>query len=117
MPSRGGEESRDSITPQEYRARQSERSFQEAVIEYAELHGWRVAHFADSRRDVGGGVLVGDVRASGAPDLILARDGVFLLAELKSERGRIRPNQRPWLAAGVHLWRPRDWASIETRLA
>jgi hypothetical protein len=58
----------------------------------------------------------GDV---GAPDLLLARGGVVLLAELKADRGRLGPGQREWLAeAGGHgrLWRPRDWEDVLAEL-
>jgi hypothetical protein len=51
----------------------------------------------------------------GTPDFVLARGGVVLLAELKTDRGRPTPDQVAWLgAAGGHgrLWRPADWDAI-----
>lgn len=88
------------------------------VIETARLHSWRVAHFRPARTAKGWRTPVqGDI---GLPDLILARDGVVLLAELKQDRGTVRPDQRLWLAAlGRHgrLWRPRDWDDVLATLS
>ena len=47
-------------------------------------------------------------QTSGLPDIIAIRDGVVLLAELKSEKGFVRPEQQKWLDNGAHLWRPSD---------
>ena len=101
-----------------------EASFQAGVIEYARLNGWLVFHVSDSRKEViRGGVsrLVGDQLAKGWPDLALVhpKRGLFLVRELKSDRGRLRPEQKEWLdalrAAGVDVdvWRPRDLPDIE----
>lgn len=109
--------------------KQSERAFQSAVIDYARLNGWLVAHFHDSRRQAGGR-LVGDVDAAGFPDLTLTKNGLLIFAELKSEKGRLSPQQHDWLtallkveAAAVHagtppcvqayVFRPSDWPEIE----
>lgn len=105
---------------------QTEAQFQAAVIEYARIHGWRVAHFHDSRRQVGGR-LVGDVDAAGYPDLTLVRGGVAIFAELKAEAGRISKGQCAWIndltevaernrEVHVRLWRPSDWSEIEAML-
>lgn len=81
-----------------------ERDFQQAVVDLAQLRGWRVMHIHDSRRGLG----------AGYPDLTLLHraTGRLLFAELKSERGRVSPEQRAWiedLARGgyaVRIWRP-----------
>lgn len=105
-----------SVAPQ-----QSERQFQAAVMEYARLQGWRLAHFHDSRRQVGG-QLVGDADAAGFPDLVLARERL-LIRELKTDRGRLTPQQMEWLSAldraGVDadVWRPSEWHRITRELA
>jgi len=79
------------------------------VIQAAQLHGWMAHHARPARTAQGWRTAVqGDV---GAPDLLLARDGAVLAAELKTDKGRVRPEQKVWLAAlGDHgrLWRPRD---------
>ena len=108
----------------------SEVAFQTAVIGLARLCGWRVAHFHDSRRQVGGkagGKLVGDSDAAGFPDLVMVRVGVkdtdeLLFVELKSAKGRVSSPQALWgddlsLVAEYHLWRPSDWPEIQKRLS
>lgn len=103
---------------------QSEKQFQAAVIELARLRGWRVAHFHDSRRQVGDR-LVGDADAAGFPDLCMVRDGHLVFAELKAEKGRVSPAQHEWISVleavadwatdgvEVHVWRPSQWSEIE----
>lgn len=89
----------------------SEKAFQANVERLARYLGWRAYHTHDSRRS-----------SAGFPDLVLLRDTRVLVAELKSETGRVRAEQREWLEAfelaGVeaHLWRPSDWADIERTL-
>jgi hypothetical protein len=122
---------------------QSERSFERAVVEYAEYHGWRTAHFNDSRREVvdrrtGERKLIGDKDAKGFPDRIFARKGRIVIAELKAEKGRLSGEQKEWLEAlgspggdpdpvgvlalelrglfprvWVACWRPSQWSEIE----
>ena len=112
----------------------SEAAFQSAVLDFAGLNGWKAMHMADSRREVvrkktGARLFVGDRLARGWPDLTLVRGGVMVLAELKSERGRLSPEQREWLdalrivaaaAPGVVLvrvWTPASWPDVELTLA
>lgn len=90
----------------------SEKSFQQQILQLAHLTGWRSYHTFDSRRS-----------APGFPDLVLVRPPRLLFVELKSERGRLRPEQRVWLedlalCDSVHarLWRPGDWTEIEKAL-
>lgn len=95
-----------------------EADFQRRVIDYALLHHWRIHHTRPARTQHGWRTpLEGH---PGLPDLVLARNGVVLLVELKSERGRPTRDQEAWLAAaGPHarLWYPKDWATIVTELA
>jgi hypothetical protein len=82
----------------------TEQQLQESVEELAALLGWWAWHDQDSRRN-----------RAGLPDLILVRRNRLMWCELKTQDGRIRPEQRHVLAmlqtAGqvVHLWRPSDW--------
>ncbi len=88
-------------TTAQYRALEPEAAFQSWVMDYARARRWLVAHMTDSRRQ----------DATGLPDLIMARGGVVILAELKTARGAARAAQSAWLmAAGEHgyLWRPSD---------
>lgn len=87
---------------------QSEKSFQAQVVKLAELFGWRVYHPFDSRRSV-----------AGYPDLTLVRGNRAVWIELKTETGRVKFQQREWLAAlaavehtSAHLFRPSDWDQL-----
>jgi hypothetical protein len=104
----------------------SEDAFLRQVIALARLRGWLVAHFRPVRVQRRDGTCYHEtpVQADGAgwPDLVLVRQGRVLFAELKRQAGRVEPRQRAWLdalaAAGlsVAVWRPSDWAAIETAL-
>lgn len=96
-----------------------EHDFAVAVREYAEAHGWVVGYTKrtgymgkdDKWRGMG---------PKGELDHRLARQGVSLTAELKTETGTLSQAQRVWLAAlGTHgrLWRPRDAEAIIKELA
>lgn len=90
-----------------------EAEFQARVVEWATKNRWRHHHQYDARRS-----------KEGWPDLALWRPetGEFLLAELKTEKGRVRPDQKRVIEelrqAGleVHLWRPSDWEFVVERL-
>lgn len=93
---------------------ETEKQFEAAVVEYAKLTGWLVYHTRDSRGSV-----------AGFPDLMMVRGDRLVVAELKTEKGRVSPAQQQWLdalaltchrALGVYLWRPSDWSSIELLL-
>lgn len=81
----------------------SEKAWQAQVLQIAHLHGWFSYHPYDSRRS-----------NPGFPDLTLVRDTRLVFAELKTQKGRIRPEQRDWhdrlARTGVetYLWRPSD---------
>ena len=90
---------------------ESERHFMDRIRSLAQAHGYRCYHTHDARRS-----------EPGFPDLILC-DGVSCLAvETKTNTGKLTPEQQIWLSllehAGVetHIWRPKDWLLIETRL-
>ncbi len=97
----------------------SEAQFQRRVIEMARWNGWMVHHVRPALRQ-SGRVSTPVQGHIGAPDLLLARDGTVIAAELKSDAGRLRPEQRQWLDhLGVHgcVWRPRDSDEVQARLA
>ena len=79
-----------------------EREWQAQVVGWAKTLGWRVYHTHDSRRS-----------EPGWPDLALVHDRL-VMAELKTDTGRVSDDQQQWLAlltaAGVetYLWRPKD---------
>lgn len=90
----------------------TEAQFQRQIIELAHLLGYCTYHTYDSRRS-----------EPGFPDLVLVHPmGDLLIAELKTDKGRVSPAQTLWIAllrgagAEVHVWRPRDWERIVERL-
>lgn len=90
----------------------TEHVFQTRVVELCRWHRLRVFHSGDSRRDL----------CAGFPDLVIVGPGGVLFIELKTDRGRVRPEQTTWLnalsAAGSQaaVWRPRDWTAIQVAL-
>lgn len=98
-----------------------EAAFQSSVIEFAQMHGWKMAHFRPAMTSKGWRTPV-TADGRGFPDLVLVRDRV-VFAELKGTDGRLRPEQRDWLdalsAAGceAYLWSPNDWDAIHDALA
>ena len=91
----------------------SEAELQKAVIALAQRLGWRVAHFRTSRTQSGGWATAVQGDGAGFPDLVLAKDGVVLFAELKASGGRLSATQSAWLRtlprAITFLWWPQDW--------
>jgi hypothetical protein len=81
----------------------TEAELQARVIEMARALGLAVHWQRDSRR-----------AEPGFPDLVIAGPRGVLFAELKSEAGRLSPQQRFWqhilVASGARwrLWRPAD---------
>ena len=96
----------------------SETELTDAVIEMAGWTGWLRHHDrpAQNRRGDWATHIQGDV---GFTDLVLARDGRVLFAELKSETGKFTDEQFAWGMAiksdrpdathEYHEWRPSEW--------
>ena len=94
----------------------SEADLQSAVVQLAHLKGWIVAHFRPSLRQSGNYSTACQYDAQGFPDLVLARDGRVIFAELKGDKGVLSPEQIKWrdaLNSGkwsyvteYYLWRP-----------
>ena len=98
----------------------SEAQLSAAIVELAELLGWRVFTVRRSDR-----AIVASHTGAGFPDLMMAREGRLLAVELKRESTQPTEAQRAWLAAlgrcpgiEVHVWRPPQWrdGSIERTL-
>lgn len=95
----------------------SERELQQRIIDLAQLCGWRVAHFRPARTDKGWRTPMQGNK--GFPDLVLARRGEVIIAELKSDKGKMSADQEEWataIGARFVLWRPRDWNEIQSIL-
>lgn len=92
----------------------TEADFQRRIIDLARLRGWRVVHIRPAW--VRSGRMVTPYEGDpGLPDLVLARRGRVLLAELKSDRGKPTLDQQAWLAAAGdngHLWAPANWDTV-----
>ena len=87
-----------------YVGRHGERNWQRHIVEMATGLGWSlIYHTFESR---------GSQR--GYPDLHMVRVPRSIFVELKTNKGRIRPDQQVWLDAlqacgqEAYLWRPRD---------
>lgn len=102
--------------------KESEASFQRAVIDLAHLHNWMVFHARTSRTTSGGWATAVAADGAGFPDLVLVRKRT-LFRELKTDRGRLSHAQDQWHArlhdagADVGVWRPRDWERINRELS
>lgn len=114
-----------------------ETAWQAQVVGAARVYGWSMIYHApnggapqkNGRRVVGGQIPEG----RGFPDLLLIRGPRLVVAELKTEKGRMGPGQDEWLEAfrelGRHIgrrwddehdtsieayvWRPSDWETVQ----
>lgn len=105
---------------------QSETQFKDQVIDLAKLFKWKVHHDRPARTKKGWRTATqGD---AGFPDLVLARAGVVIFAELKTQVGRQTLEQKLWeqelprgaangadlqAYGGYALWRPADMREIK----
>lgn len=88
----------------------TEAELQKAVFDLAKRYGWVTFHVPDSRR----------VTARGCPDLIMINElqSRVMFAELKTAKGRLRPEQVFWIGVleaaniEVHVWRPSDLVEV-----
>lgn len=92
----------------------SEAELQKIVIDMAHLFGWYVAHFRAAQTAKGWRTAV-SADGKGFPDLVLAKNGRAIFAELKTDTGRLSIAQKMWLAVlpNAVVWRPRDLDTVE----
>lgn len=89
----------------------TEKQWQAIVLELAGYYRWAHFHPYDMRRSDPGWL-----------DLVLCRAPELIFVELKTDRGKLRPEQVVWIdrltACGqeVHVWRPRDLEAVHERL-
>ncbi len=91
----------------------AEKAFQAQVVALARMQGWRVYHAHDSRRS-----------EPGFPDLCMVRAPRVVYAELKTDTGRLGPEQVCWIeelkacpGVEVYVWRPANWDEARACLA
>ena len=109
----------------------SEKQFQDSVIELFQYCGWLVSHSRPARvkdDSTPSGfswrtAIQGD---KGFLDTIATKDGLLIIAELKSEKGEMSPEQKKWFSTlklveylahpyvRVFMWKPSDWSIIES---
>ena len=100
-------------------ASMSEAKLQALVRRFARLTGWEYQyHTYDSRRS-----------DEGFPDLVLGRESVILFVELKTQKGKLSPEQEWWQSFLVRMedasrgairyrcWRPADFDLMVATLA
>lgn len=84
-----------------------EKAFDAEIVKLAKRNGWETYHTYNSRKS-----------SEGWPDRAFWRER-FLLAELKTEDGKLSKEQSETITslrnAGVevYVWRPSQWAEIE----
>jgi VRR-NUC domain len=102
----------------------TEKQFQKQIIQFARMHGWRIAHFRPAQNSKGQWRTPVTADGKGFPDLVLVRGVYLIFAELKTDKGRLQPEQKQWLEAldtvGITanavkavVWRPENWNEIE----
>lgn len=89
----------------------TEKELQSAIVDVLDAYGWRFAHFRPAQAQSGNWMtaMQGHI---GYPDITAVKGVKILFIELKSEKGKVRPEQDDWLTdladayLGVHLVRP-----------
>jgi hypothetical protein len=104
------------------RAKVSEKEFQQQVIDFAHLHGWKVAWFRPVRVQRADGSVYYETPVGadgkGWPDLILVKGVKIVAAELKVGKNTTSPEQDRWLAVlatcciPAFVWTPSTWEEI-----
>jgi hypothetical protein len=82
------------------------------IRQLAKPYGWLAYHTHDSRHS-----------EAGFPDLVLTNGVNLIMAELKTNTGKLTKDQATWIAMLSHtskveavIWRPADWPAITERL-
>ena len=100
-----------------------EEALQSKVLALAKLYGWQ-RHHQRAGYQPGTQRWISAISGEpGYPDLVLVRGNRLIFAELKSDKGRLSPGQKEWIALlqgipsiEVYVWRPKDWDEIEATL-
>ena len=92
----------------------SEDEFTDQVIAVLQLNHWLVVHFRKARKKDGGWMtpIKGD---PGSPDILAAKNGRVIHAELKVGKNKPTVFQKSWLhnlGQNAYLWYPENWNEI-----
>ena len=86
----------------------SEKDFQNQIIKLATICGWKVHRNWTEMHS-----------PKGWPDIVAARLSRLIIAELKSDKGKVTPEQQEWLdllygtgKVEVFVWRPNNFEEI-----
>ena len=103
---------RAMATTSERTLRIPEREFLRQIRDLANVFGWKIYHTHNSKHS-----------EKGYPDVTLVRDGDLIFSELKTNSGRLTPEQTQWIEAlgqcrtvEACIWRPSQWDRIVERL-
>lgn len=82
----------------------TEKELRQSIVRAAREFGWRVYFTWSSMHS-----------PAGFPDLTMVRNSRLIFAELKTDSGKVTPDQEAWMTAlrtsgrcEVYLWRPTD---------
>ncbi len=98
----------------------NESDFMQQVIDLGHLYGWTIAHFRPAwSRDGKRCMTTVQADGKGFPDLCMVKQFRLIFAELKSEGGRLSPEQEAWISVlncsmrcEVYIWKPENWLEI-----
>jgi hypothetical protein len=100
--------------------RTPEKDFQDTVLQWARMLNWKCFYLPDWMYRIAMASMKRARRGDrdwpdpGFPDLILLKPGRLIVAELKSPKGRVSPDQKEWhtllasVGITVHVWKPDD---------
>ena len=89
----------------------TEREFSWRVEELLKIYGWKFYHVVDQRH-------YARRTTKGFPDYTAAKEPRLVFFELKSEKGKLTPEQKKWIdlliACGqeVYIWKPSQMEEV-----
>jgi len=91
----------------------SETAFATQVEHLLRQYGWRFMHIKPSVMQSGRWASSMNPEGKGYPDYTAVRRGRLLFIELKSERGKISPDQEEWLDDLINVARHTNFQEIQ----
>jgi len=97
----------------------TEAQFMQQIIDLSRLYGWRVAHFRPAMTRSGRWATPVQADGAGFPDLCMVKRARLIFAEIKSDKGKLSPEQETWITeltncmrCEVYIWKPENWEEI-----